>query len=428
VIRNDEIIITAYSWSAVQLMAGKTDLQFNEKEDCYEGTAFITNLSNKTVPGTLEAKFEVFDNFISHSITRENKNKIKKLMKKHPPAREILQHDSFEANLVSNPSIFNVNINGETEMNFEDQSQDIAGLNKVSYTGTAEVSPEVIEGGLERPTIIHKTPEEALNLESFDSEICPYIKKIFLDNYPGVIALHSLDSGDISKTLGYTTLHLIPGETLPRHRRIFHLSPQDSRYLEELLEQFIKLNYVRRAPVDSTNLHLYSMSTYLVPSKKLTDIAILVIDFSLLTSIIQSPPSIVPDITASLQQLQGKSLFSVMDLKYAYLALRINEQSKPLTTFLTPGGAYQWLSIPTGAACSPAYWIDAVNQILHYKPILDVSVCASCFLTVADRMTKLLFAHGSSYISSSNSNLYTLLPCIRLHNPASVQRYTAILS
>jgi hypothetical protein len=60
-----------------------------------------------------------------------------------------------------------------------------------------------------------------------------------------------------------------------------------------------------------------------------------------------------------------------MDLRYAYLALKIDEQSKPLTTFLTPRGAYQWLSIPTGAACSPAYFIDAVNRILHYKPVLD---------------------------------------------------------
>jgi hypothetical protein len=74
----------------------------------------------------------------------------------------------------------------------------------------------------------------------------------------------------------------------------------------------------------------------------------------------------VPDISASLQQLQGKALYSAMDLRYAYLALKIDEPSKSLTTFLTPNGAYQWLSIPMGAACSPAYFIDAVNRILHY--------------------------------------------------------------
>ena len=65
----------------------------------------------------------------------------------------------------------------------------------------------------------------------------------------------------------------------------------------------MQFNYVRRAPIESTDIHLYGMSTYIVPRKKLTDIARLVIDFSPLTSIIQSPPSVVTDITASLQQL-----------------------------------------------------------------------------------------------------------------------------
>ena len=138
-----------------------------------------------------------------------------------------------------------------------------------------------------------------------------------------------------------------------------------------MLNQFIKFNYVRRAPIETTDIHLYGMSTYLIPRRKANELPRLIIDFSPLTSIIQSPPSVVPDISASLQNLQGKALFSSMDLRYAYLALRIDEQLKPLTTFLTPTGTYQWLSLPTGAACSPAFFIDAVNRILRYKPILD---------------------------------------------------------
>ena len=247
----------------------------------------------------------------------------------------------------------------------------VLGGQKVSYTGTAEITNQIIEAGLEIPTQIHETPEEALNLHLFDPEVQPFIKKIFLEKYRNVVSLHSLDAGDVSKTLGYTALRLIPGEKLPRHKRIYQLSPQDVRYLEDLLNQFIKFNYVRRAPIETTDIHLYGMSTYLIPRRKANELPRLIIDFSPLTSIIQSPPSVVPDISASLQNLQGKALFSSMDLSYAYLALRIDEQSKPLTTFLTPTGTYQWLSLPTGAACSPAFFIDAVNRILHYKPILD---------------------------------------------------------
>ena len=374
VIRTDYILISAINWTPVQIIDSKTNLDFDKEKDCFTGTALVTNLTGENVSGQLRGRFEILEKnyYTSYQITSENKKKIKKLMLKHPPAREILEQNMEEKDF--NPpvsTVYSINLNNTPENISEEELKETAGAQKITYTGTAEIGPQIIEGGLEVPTLIYHSPEEALQLQSFDSEIRPYIKDIFLNKYPSVIALHSLDSGDVSKTLGYTTLRLIPGEHLPRHRRIYQLSPQDSRYLEELIDQFIRFNFVRRAPVDSTNLHLYGMSTYLVPRKKLTDIARLVIDFSPLTSIIQSPPSIVPDISASLQHLQGKALFSVMDLKYAYLALRICEDSKPLTTFLTPGGAYQWLSIPTGAACSPAYFIDAVNRILHYKPVLD---------------------------------------------------------
>ena len=67
-------------------------------------------------------------------------------------------------------------------------------------------------------------PEAALQVESFEAEIRPYITNIFLDKYQQVIASHSLDSGNVSKTLGYTTLRLITGENLLCHCRIYHLS------------------------------------------------------------------------------------------------------------------------------------------------------------------------------------------------------------
>jgi len=373
VIRTDEILISSTNWADVQIIESKSDLIFDYEKDCFKAMALIVNKSHKAVSGIITGRFKVLpkNHYHTYCINTENKARLKRIMLEQPPAKEVLAQNPEDNSHSPFPSVFNVSLNEKAYTESELGPDNTAGIDKVTYTGTAEIGPQIIEGGLEVPTIIYGTPEEALQLDSFRAEIRPYIKSIFLDKYPQVIALHSLDSGDVSKTLGYTTLRLIPGEHLPRHRRLYHLSPQDSRYLEELLEQFIRFNFVRRAPVDSTNIHLYGMSTYLVPRKKLTDIARLVIDFSPLTTIIQSPPSIVPDINASLQQLQGKALFSVMDLKYAYLALRICEESKPLTTFLTPGGAYQWLSIPTGAACSPAYFIDAVNRILHYQPVLD---------------------------------------------------------
>ena len=414
VLRHHEILISSTDINTVHFLPSKTDVTFSMKDNCYVAMACICNLTQNIQEGVIKGRFEILNmkNYNTHLIHEQGKQILLTKMQKNPPAREILSSkidsnigslplisltshgyketkssntknirtinkaqtiDSMEVLPSESPKYDSNDTNNlpDKEAPPEYDSTEILGYKNVTYSGEAEISSKIIDGGLEIPTLIHKSPEEALNLEIFSPEIRPYLKSIFLEKYPSVVSLHSLDAGDVSKTLGYTTLRLIPGEHLPRHKRIYQLSPQDANYLEQLLEQFIKFNYVRRAPIESTDIHLYGMSTYLVPRKKLTDIARLVIDFSPLTSIIQSPPSIVPDISASLQQLQGKALYSAMDLRYAYLALKIDEPSMSLTTFLTPKGAYQWKSIPTGAACSPAYFIDAVNRILHYKPVLD---------------------------------------------------------
>jgi Reverse transcriptase (RNA-dependent DNA polymerase)/RNase H-like domain found in reverse transcriptase/Integrase zinc binding domain len=382
VIRTDEILITSICMDLVNILPSKTDITFDYEKNCFVGRGCVVNLTNNIMEGEITGKFEILGSYNQYDIREDTRSALRIIMKKNPPVREIYPSKKDLKFQIPIPTIHATSVKLKQNVKHESTEntilepdlnieKDVLGGSKVTYTGEADISPQIIETGLEIPTLIHKTPEEALNLKLFEPEFRPYLQKIFLEKYPNVVSLHSLDAGDVSKTLGFTSLRLIPGENLPRHKRIYQLSPNDATYLEQLLEQFIRFNYVRRAPIESTDLHLYGMSTYLVPRKKLTDIARLVIDFSPLTSIIQSPPSIVPDISASLQQLQGKALFSAMDLRYAYLALKIDEPSKPLTTFLTPGGAYQWLSIPTGAACSPAYFIDAVNRILHYKPVLD---------------------------------------------------------
>jgi len=69
--------------------------------------------------------------------------------------------------------------------------------------------------------------------------------------------------------------------------------------------------------------------------------------------------------------LQGKALFTSLDLRYAFMGLRMDEESCALTTFLTPSGSFQWVSLPTGSSCSPMLFTDAMNRILHYKPVRD---------------------------------------------------------
>ncbi len=69
-------------------------------------------------------------------------------------------------------------------------------------------------------------------------------------------------------------------------------------------------------------------------------------DFGLVNQLTESLASVVPDMSATLQFLQGKAFFSSNNLIYEYLGLRIDEASKPITAFLTPSGSFQCLALP----------------------------------------------------------------------------------
>ncbi len=212
---------------------------------------------------------------------------------------------------------------------------------------------------------------EAINLENYNEEIRPYIKKIFIDKYPEVVALHAIDAGDLSLTLGLTQIRLRPGEVLPRCKRIFHMSPTDTRHLSDICDLLIKFGYLIKTPMSADGTHLYGMASYLVTRAKPGTLGRLVVDYSPINSLIQSPPNIIPDINNTLQFLSGKALYTSLDLKQAYLSLKVDEPSRVLSTFLTPTGSYRWTSVPTGMANSPAYWADASEKMIHSEPVLD---------------------------------------------------------
>ena len=190
-----------------------------------------------------------------------------------------------------------------------------------TYYGEAEIDSEIIDtSGIDLPTVIYKDAAEAIDLKEYSPELRAFIKDIFIDRYPHVVALHALDAGNLSLTLGFTQLRLREGEKLPRSKRIFHVSPTDQRHLDDLCEFLIKFGYIMRSPISPNGCHLYGMSAYLVPRAKTNCLGRLIIDYSPVNQLIQSPSSVIPEINATIQFLQGKALYTSLDLKYAYVS------------------------------------------------------------------------------------------------------------
>ena len=63
-------------------------------------------------------------------------------------------------------------------------------------------------------------------------------------------------------------------------------------------------------------------------------------------------------------QLEGAKYFTKIDIRQAFYWIRMSEDSKELTTFLTRFGAFKYLVMPFGLCNGPASWQHLINDTL----------------------------------------------------------------
>ena len=218
------------------------------------------------------------------------------------------------------------------------------------------------------------TPEEVVELDKFPEHVRPHVKRIFIEKYPDVLSLSPTDYGNLSDTLGAYTIKLKEGQKVPTFKRIYYLSPTERQHMSDLISYLIKYGIVERVDSrkkDENFNSAFISPSFIVPKKDLSGPARLVINYSLINSMISSRLPTLPDINAILHGLRGKALFSSFDFSNAFYSVKITEESKPYTRFAGDHGYVDFLRLPMGMVFSPASFDEYAQKVVHYTADRD---------------------------------------------------------
>ena len=76
----------------------------------------------------------------------------------------------------------------------------------------------------------------------------------------------------------------------------------------------------------------------------------------------------LPDVNNTLAKLKQSKIFSKLDANSGFWQIRLDEDSRKLTTFLTPWGRFCFNRLPYGISCAPEYYTLQMQNILEGIP------------------------------------------------------------
>jgi hypothetical protein len=152
-------------------------------------------------------------------------------------------------------------------------------------------------------------------------------------------------------------------------RKGIKMAPRELQQCREPLLELLHKGYIR--PSSSP----FGGPILMVPKPNDPSKLRMVVDYRAINALTQSDRYPLPDITVMMQQMQGKKVFSTVDLLWGFWQIPMLEEHKERTAMTTQQfGAFEWHCMPMGLKNSPSTFQRAMQDMLRDLDFVQVYV------------------------------------------------------
>ena len=128
--------------------------------------------------------------------------------------------------------------------------------------------------------------------------------------------------------------------------------------LKKEVERLCKLGVLKRQPESE-----WASNTFIIPKKNKT--VRFVSDFREVNKLLIRTPYPIPKISDVLQDLEGFTYATSLDLNMGYYTIRLDPDTQKICTIILPWDKYSYLRLPMGVAGSPDLFQEKMSSLME---------------------------------------------------------------
>lgn len=182
-----------------------------------------------------------------------------------------------------------------------------------------------------------------------------------VNNYPNVF------TNKTGKALNFE-FDIKLNDTTPVNLRPYPLNPHKMSIMREMIDKLLQEDVIE------PSLSPYASPCFLVPKPNTNNKFRLVINYMELNKKIQRVNYPLGDMQELYHHLQGSKYFSVIDLCNSFHQIKLSEQSRDITSFVTPDSQFRFKRIPNGLHVGSSILSAYLNKVLDglkYKTVIN---------------------------------------------------------